>query len=284
MKAATSPTPGSGVSVPRRRSPTTKYLALGVAKSVPWVRYYPQEWLTRLASVSPSAELAHRRLADLVWAGGEWPPSDPAMIGRLARCDPSAIAATVQDLGFLGWFSRGGRLQNAAVAGVRKDAVKALNARRTGGRNGARNRWSPSPHAQAIAEPWVSHSKAIAEPCLSHSNALTEVCRLDDKTINSTSKAINTAERLTLSGSAREMPATSPEEDFLDEVTAVLEGWKAGSSVSELGNWGGWWRNKFRKNAKKAQAVLNDVRSLVKERRITQCPGKAAVDLWKRLP
>ena len=91
-------------------------------------------------------------------------------------------------------------------------------------------------------------------------------------------------ERAPLSDSAREMPVESPENAFLTSVREMMEAWKKGAGASEMNNWGGWWRNKFRKNAKKARAVLNDVRSLVNERRITKNPGNAAVDLWKRLP
>ena len=67
---------------------SSKYLSLGAAKGVPWVRYYPQDWLSKLASVAASSELAHRRLADLVWAGGEWPPSDPEILAQARRASP----------------------------------------------------------------------------------------------------------------------------------------------------------------------------------------------------
>ena len=41
---------------------------------------------------------------------------------------------------------------------------------------------------------------------------------------------------------------------------------------------------RFREDPEKAQRVLAEVRSMVKERRITTHPGAAAFDLWKRLP
>lgn len=108
-----------------------------------------------------------------------------------------------------------------------------------------------------------------------------EVCTVQNSTVHNT---VNTGERLTLSGLPREKAAKSPEKEFLTSVGEVMEAWKKGAGSSEMKNWGGWWRNKFRKNPKKARAVLNDVRSLVKERRITKSPGNAAVDLWNRLP
>ena len=53
---------------------------------------------------------------------------------------------------------------------------------------------------------------------------------------------------------------------------------------TELANWGGWWRNRFRERPNKAWRVLTEVRSMARERRITQNPGAAAADLWKRSP
>jgi hypothetical protein len=52
----------------------------------------------------------------------------------------------------------------------------------------------------------------------------------------------------------------------------------------ELGNWGGWWRNRFRESPDKATRVLAEVRSMIREGRVRQNPGAAAVDLWSRLP
>jgi len=108
-----------------------------------------------------------------------------------------------------------------------------------------------------------------------------EVSTVQNSTVHNT---VNTAERLTLNVSPREKAVEAPEKDFLTAVTEMMEAWKKGAGTSEMKNWGGWWRNKFRKNPKKARAVLNDVRSLVNERRITKSPGNAAVDLWQRLP
>ncbi len=57
-----------------------------------------------------------------------------------------------------------------------------------------------------------------------------------------------------------------------------------GYAARELANWGGWWRNRFREDHAKADRVLAEVLSMVRERRITFSPGAAAVDLWGRLP
>jgi hypothetical protein len=257
-----------------------------------WVRYYPQDWLSKLASVAKSSDFAHRRLADLVWAGGEWPSSEPEILARLVRSKPPALPAILKDLALLGWFSEGGRFQNARVAQVRRDAAKALTARRALGKLAARNRWvrrdhaggmpaACKPDADGIAAAYKPHAGGIATAYPPDAGGITsvmpEVCRLDGKTDKSTSTTVNTAERLTLNGLPREKAAESPEKDFLTAVGEMMEAWKKGAGTSEMKNWGGWWRNKFRKSPKKARAVLNDVRSLVNERRITKNPGNAAV-------
>ena len=74
------------------------------------------------------------------------------------------------------------------------------------------------------------------------------------------------------------------EKEFLAQVLEMFNAWNPGSADNQLTNWGGWWRNRFRQDAGKAQRVLADVRLLVKEGRILQDPGAAAHDLWKRLP
>jgi len=60
--------------------------------------------------------------------------------------------------------------------------------------------------------------------------------------------------------------------------------WQPTLAVAELANWGGWWRNRFRDDPDKARRVLADIASLIREGRITDNAGAAAVDLWKRLP
>ncbi len=71
---------------------------------------------------------------------------------------------------------------------------------------------------------------------------------------------------------------------MLSEVAEVCELWREGSSRLELANWGGWWRKRFREAPDKVRRIVAEIRSLVRERRITQSPGAAAIDLWKRLP
>ena len=122
------------------------------------------------------------------------------------------------------------------------------------------------------------------------------------------------AERLTLSPSAREKPrgassvpsverfghghapdapdaphapdALRPagETDFMRRLQETLGRHSPATAESELTNWGGWWRNRFRQDPAKAARVLAELGSMVKEGRIQKNPGAAATDLWKRLP
>ncbi len=68
------------------------------------------------------------------------------------------------------------------------------------------------------------------------------------------------------------------------DLQETLELHNPATAESELTNWGGWWRNRFRQNPAKAVRLLAEMRSMVKEGRIHKNPGAAAVDLWKRLP
>ena len=60
--------------------------------------------------------------------------------------------------------------------------------------------------------------------------------------------------------------------------------WSPPGAKAELTNWGGWWRNRFRKCPDKARRVLAEIKSMILEKRIRTTPGRAAIDLWKRLP
>jgi hypothetical protein len=217
----------------------------------------------------------------MVWADGEWLPSEPEILARLVRCKPSAVPIILKDLAFLGWFSSGGRLQNAKVALVRREAAQVMVSRRNVCRGAAQQRWAKPEHASRMHDACVTHTSGIPPASVTHASAMHELSTVQYRTVHNT---VNTAERLTLNGLPREKAAESPERDFLTAVGEMMEAWKKGAGTSEMKNWGGWWRNKFRKSPKKARAVLNDVRSLVNERRITKNPGNAAVDLWKRLP
>lgn len=72
------------------------------------------------------------------------------------------------------------------------------------------------------------------------------------------------------------------EKVFLLDVAAVMDRWKKGHSKYEMTNSGAWWRLAWRKDADLIERVLADVLCQVKESKIGDSPGAAAVDLWKR--
>jgi len=231
--------------------------------------------------VSPAAELAHRRLCDLVWAGGEWPANDVGSLAQLGRLPAAEAAGAAKELAKLGWRRSGRLLWHPAVAGVRREAVRWLRTRRRSCRVAARSRWQDTREkgdASAMRDACVTHTSRNASP-------MRQLCTVNSNSnSNSTDNTVNTGERLTLAALPHEKGATEAEKNYLGEVASVMERWKKGASVMELHDWGAWWRVLFRRNPKKARAVLADVAVMVKEGRISGTPGAAAMDLSKRLP
>ena len=74
------------------------------------------------------------------------------------------------------------------------------------------------------------------------------------------------------------------EKDFLADVREQFTSYSPERAESELTNFGGWWRNRFRENPDRARRVLAEIGSMCRERRIHSSPGAAAADLWSRLP
>jgi hypothetical protein len=132
--------------------------------------------------------------------------------------------------------------------------------------------------AGAIATPW---------PAQSDRNATAMQIKIKIKNKKKDLKRL-TAERLTDEASTRspvtQEKASLAEKTFFRELAETLESFRAGTSRHELTNWGGWWRNRYRENPDKAQRVLAEVRSMIRERTVQGNPGAAAMDLWKRLP
>jgi hypothetical protein len=104
-----------------------------------------------------------------------------------------------------------------------------------------------------------------------------------DSTVQKTVHNAFNAERLTCSVSAHEKPSTK-EQNFLREVKEVLHLWSPAFAENEMQNYGGWWRNRFRESARKSARVLAEIRSMIREGRVSGNPGAAAADLWKRFP
>ena len=87
----------------------------------------------------------------------------------------------------------------------------------------------------------------------------------------------------TLTVSPRPGEAES-EKDFLAGVREQFSAYSPARAESELTNFGGWWRNRFRESPDRARRVLAEIGSMCRERRIHSSPGAAAADLWSRLP
>jgi len=269
-------------------------------REVPWVRYSGSARMLELSGVSPEAELAHRRLSDWHWSTGEWPTTLRNSAAALCRVPPGLWASVQAELAALGWRVRGGRITHHGVHQVRADAVSALRSFQTRGRMGAERRWTaqeapgqPSgpggpPNGNHMAKPKLSHSSAIAKLKKKHSQAIAEPMQSKSKSksksrVKSTVHNTFNAERLTCSVSAHEKGSTK-EQPFLREVKEVLHLWSPAFAQNELDNYGGWWRNRFRENPGKSGRVLAEIRSMIREGRISGNPGAAAMDLWKRFP
>jgi hypothetical protein len=249
---------------PRRISRANR--GLGRLKEVPWVRYEPAMWLVAAIGIDPLAELAHRRLADVVWTSGEWPEASPETLARLTRLPAATVTELLPQLQQIGWEVCEARLCNLHVASIRRDAASRMQTLRALSRSGNRSRWHP------VGSPVGSPAGSPAGiPC---------GLPVQYSTVHNT---VSTVERSAVPGSARGRPVMG-ETEFLTDVEELFELWKPGSSPTELTNWGGWWRVSFRRSPKKAQAVLAEVRCMVREKQITKSPGQAAMDIWKRLP
>ena len=264
-----------------------------------WVRYPVGGDSLRLGLLSRHAELAHRRLAEYHWQTGCWVRARSRFASVLARCPQPSWPAVLAELAQANWRCRAGQLVNPDVAAIRAEALAFIRHFSAMGQKSAQRRWGnkqPAPQAEARSNgPCPSNAQATTKPittlCPSHAHvttkAVTTLCpgcnqTVHDQNSESTSLAFN-AERLTLSGSALKGSA-SREKDFLASVKATMSLWNTATGKTELVNWGGWWRKRFREDPDKAQRVLNEVLCLVREHRITNSPGAAATDLWKRLP
>jgi hypothetical protein len=245
-----------------------------------WVRYYPGNALIRLLSVPCSIELAHRRLADYHWSTGKWVAARGGEGPSVSRVHARHWPRALRKLLLLGWIQHRCLVINGEVARTRTEALHALRQRHSAAKRAAQTRW---------AQPQDDASRNAPRTAVGNAERRAIGCR-PTSPINSKEKDIekeidNTlnAEHLMLSVSPRvkESPA---ERDFLRDVNAMYEAWKAGSSRVELANWGGWWRNRYREAPVKARKVLADIRSMVTERAVRLGPGQASMDLWARLP
>jgi hypothetical protein len=236
-----------------------------------WVRYNPRSAMLLVLAISRDAELAHRRLCDYVWAGAEWPAPDYRQAGEVGKVPRKLWPSVLRELHSVGWRTHAGRLCNPAIGAIREDAVAACEARRASSLAANQARWHPaaspsrSPDRSPDALPTGLQSKIRED----------EKKKREDHAVND--------ERLTLS-SEPPRKGDDRERNFLKELSEGFHRFSPKDAVAESKNWGGWWRNRYRENPDKAQRVLNEVLSMIKERKIKRNPGAAGVDLWNRLP
>ena len=254
---------------------------------VPWIKYPVTNAVFELTRVSPEAELAHRRLSDWHWSTGQWAEAGVGTAAKLCRVPPARWPGVLVELRSVGWCIRRARLNHSGVHQVRAEAVAALRSCRTRGRMGAERRWAAQKAPGKPPGPGgPPNSSAIAQLKLSHSSAIATPMQIRDKSKSKSKSTFNEAfngERLTCIGSTQEKGA-GKEQAFLKEVREVLLLWSPAFVKDELANWGGWWRNRFREKPAKAQRVVAELRTMIKEGNIRGNPGAAAVDLWKRFP
>ena len=244
-----------------------------------WVRYQPLRVLVSLQGTTYAAEMAHHRLCALVWSGQPSLPAHPPTICAFARIPPDEWDTAWQDLRRLGWSFRKNRLANPAVAGVLTEARRTVASYVARGRLGGKTTQAKRSSSSATPQPPPMLSPATPEPPA----MLNTVTDTDTGTEQNSTLSGKKAERSTLSPSAHEKQS-SGETDFMRTLQETLERHSPATAESELTNWGGWWRNRFRQDPAKAARVLAELGSMVKEGRIQKNPGAAATDLWKRLP
>ena len=139
--------------------------------------------------LSRDAELAHRRLANLILSDGRCLAADHAKTAEIARVPPDLWPAVLEELRGIGWRIRGDRFTHPAVLALHRQARDACAGRPAISAAGSRARWHPDGSPDPIPSGVPS--------------GLQIKIKMKNK---STDKAVNTDERLTFSSSTREQP------------------------------------------------------------------------------
>ena len=237
--------------------------------NIVYVRYYPNQVLSEVTQLSPFAELAHRRMCDVLWGTNEPLPGGDEALARVCRLSPRVWRGLKRELLAHGWRVRRNRWSHPEAVRVLREAQAVHASASARGKAGNEQRWARPP---AIAE---RSQAAIAEPShFKNSNS-------SQYRVHSTSH--KTSERSEFK--AQDAGQGSDKETrFIADVAAVISTWSPKEASGELTNWGGWWRNRYRENPRKSQKVLAEIKGMILEHRIRRSPGAAARDLWKRLP
>jgi hypothetical protein len=266
-------------------------------ETVRWIRYEPHEFMLAARTLSAAADLAHRRLADAVWATGIWPVATGAATWREARVTAKRWPSVLVELSAAGWRVHRGKLVNRRVLAVLSEARAALRQSKTAGARGGR--LSAAVRREAAATPPGADPRGLREdpgegglerpssdpaPTLERASSDPPArLKTDRDSEEQTSNTMRTDERSTLSSSAQEV-SSDREGHFMRSVEETLALFSPEKARLEMANWGGWWRTRYREAPDKARRLLAEIRSMIQERRIRKNPGATAADLWKRLP
>ena len=161
-----------------------------------WVRYNPRSATLLLSGLTWEAELAHRRLCDFIWSGAPWPAPDFAKAGMLARVPSERWEAVLQELQTVGWRIRKDQLYHADVAAVRGDSLALFRANQARCKAASKARW-PENKGSAGPAPRTPSRTPLRSPSTVSKPYKTEPY-----------KAVNSAERLTLSSEPPKMGET----------------------------------------------------------------------------
>jgi hypothetical protein len=252
-------------------------------KPVQWVKYEAGAVLLELVRVSPAAELAHRRLADYYWQTGQWPTEGRGSTAALCRVSKARWPAIVAELAQLGWRTTRGRICHSGVHRVRAEAVAFLSSAESGGRKGAERRWRKSTALAEPSSPDGPPNGSANSPPNGDPTATPIPINSNSDSTSTVHNAVNLNDHLVRIGSLPKGRGKA-EKEFLSDVADMFKLWAPGFATEELQNWGGWWRNRFREQPAKARRMVGELASMIREGRITDNPGSAATDLWKRLP
>ena len=130
----------------------TKSSRPGAATAVPrWVRYEAQRAMVEAVHLGPWAELAHRRLADLVWSAQGRIPGGSAHLADYCRCPKARWPGVAQELRQAGWRLTAHRVSHPWADAVLDEAAQYTRMRSVLGSAGASARWSP-PERELIVD------------------------------------------------------------------------------------------------------------------------------------
>ncbi len=236
------------------------------------IRYNAAAALASTMDLSRHAELAHRRLADWTWVNQRPPTANDRLLCAIARCTPAQWKTVAPALNQYGWRPVRGRFTHRAIMRALREAQQARRAASDLSAAGNRARWGS---ARTPAG-----TPARIPPGLPPGSLL------NNSKIQSTKGSLHSSkctEHL-MRGASLPKKQLDQEKSFLEQLRQLCEHHRQGSGQTELDDWGGWFRLRFREQPRKAARILAEVAGMLRERKLLKSPGAAFYDLWQRLP